>query len=302
MVSLDRLTGLSRGEGSLRQRFSLGGVALELLPEPGFAWVLPAATAEHTSVTCNAPKLAAVTCSLRVDSSLAAVTGEQYAVKWEQRPDGLRVRARLVLLDIAALGPRRYIVAARIAQASALTLLLNTLVTSVAELAGGLCLHATAVAHARGAVLLLGPSGAGKSTAAALLGSDLTCLSNDRVTVVPDPVEHGKTWVWSLPIGKPPLLARSREVALPLAALLRVVKASEPEVTPVREVESLMQIRQAVEVGAGSEYFEPQRLGAVAALAAAAKSGVARVALETSWRAQLEGFLAESQRVDGAES
>jgi hypothetical protein len=293
MASLDRITGLSRGESALRHRFNFGGVALELLPEPGFAWALPPGTAAHVSATSTAPKLAAVTCSVRVDSSLAVATGEEHPVKWEQRPDGLRIRARHIVLDIAALGPRRYIVAARIGQAAVLTLLLNTLVTSIAELAGGLCLHATAVAHARGAVLLLGPSGAGKSTAAGLLGGDVACLSNDRVTLVPDPAEPGKFWVWSLPIGKAPELSRSREVALPLAALLRVIKAAEPAVAPMREVEALMHIRQAVEVGAGSEFFEAERLRAVAALAAAAKSGVARVALSSSWRAHLDGFLAD---------
>ena len=38
----------------------------------------------------------------------------------------------------------------------------------------------------------------------------------------------------------------------------------------VREIEALLHIRQAVEVGVGSEFFEPQRLSAVAALAALA--------------------------------
>ena len=296
MVSLDKISGPARGKNALRHRFCLGGVALELLPEPGFAWALPSETEQHITATSAAPTLAAVTCSLRVDSSLMLVdAAEEHAVKWEQTPDGLRVRARHIALDIAAIGRRRYIVAARIGHASLLTVLLNTLVTSVAELAGGLCLHATAVAHARGAVLLLGPSGAGKSTAAGLLESDVACLSNDRVTLVPDPSESGKFWVWSLPIGKPPAIAPCDEVALPLAALFRVVKGTVPEVSPVREVQALMQIREAVEVGSGSEFFEPERLRAVAALASAAKSGVARVALATSWRPQLEMFLTQAQ-------
>jgi hypothetical protein len=156
-------------------------------------------------------------------------------------------------------------------------------------------------------VLLLGPSGAGKSTAAGLLEDDVACLSNDRVTLVPDPFESGKFWVWSLPIGNAPAIAPCQDVALPLAALFRVVKANAPEVSSVREVEALMQIREAVEVGAGSEFFEPERLRAVAALASAAKSGVARVALATSWRPQLESFLMQAQprnagaRLDEAE-
>ncbi|HET8939571.1 MAG TPA: hypothetical protein VFN67_39300 [Polyangiales bacterium] len=308
MVSSDKITGPARGRDALRHRFCLGGVALEVLPEPGFAWALPPETEQHISATCTAPTLAAITCSLRVDNSLMLVdAAEEHSVKWEQTPDGLRVRARHLVLDIAALGHRRYVVAARIGHASLLTVMLNTLVTSVAELAGGLCLHATAVAHARGAVLLLGPSGAGKSTAAGLLEDDVACLSNDRVTLVPDPFESGKFWVWSLPIGKAPAIAPCQDVALPLAALFRVVKANAPEVSSVREVEALMQIREAVEVGAGSEFFEPERLRAVAALASAAKSGVARVALATSWRPQLESFLMQAQprnagaRLDEAE-
>lgn len=298
MVSLDKLTGPARGahpqnhDHVMRQRFSLGGVAFELLLEPGFPWALPPGTEQHLSATCTAPTLAAVTCSLRVDSSLMLVdAAEKHAVRWEQTPDGLRVRARHIVLDIAALGRRRHIVAARIGHASLLTTMLNTLVASVAELAGGLCLHATAVAHPRGAVLLLGPSGAGKSTAAGLLDDNVACLSNDRVTLVPDPLESGKFWVWSLPIGKAPEIARCAEVALPLAALFRVVKGTVSQVSPVREVEALMQIREAVEVGAGSEFFEPERLRAVAALASAARSGVVHVALASSWRPQLEMFL-----------
>lgn len=276
----------------MRHRFSLGGVALELLPEPGFAWSLPTETAQHTSAPNDLPKLAAVTCSLRVDPSLTATAADDPSVRWEQTSDGICVRARQVVLDVVALGPRRYVVAARIGHASLLTLMLNTLVTSVAELAGGLCLHATAVAHRAGALLLLGPSGAGKTTAAELLGEDVTCLSNDRVTLVPDPTKPGKFWVWSLPIGKAPALTRCTEVSLPLAALVRVVQAQESKVTPLREVEAMLQIRQAVEVSQGSEQFEPRRLVAVEALAAAAKSGVAQIALTPSWRPQLESFLA----------
>lgn len=302
MVSTDTTLGPSRSAASAstaRQRFSLGGIALELLPEPGFAWSLPAETAQHTSSASELPKLAAVTCSLRVDPSLAAGAADHASVRWEKTLDGICVRARQVVLDVVALGPRRYVVAARIAHASLLTLLLNTLVTSIAELAGGLCLHATAVAHAAGAVLLLGPSGAGKTTAAELLGSDLACLSNDRVNLVPDPCQPGKFWVWSLPVGKAPALPRTSEVSLPLAAVLRVLQARSSRIVPMREVEAMLQIRQAVEVSQGSEFFEPRRLLAVEALAAAAKSGVAHVALAPSWRGELERFLGGSPDVLG---
>lgn len=292
MVSTDIIAGPSRQASAraTRHRFSLGGVALELLPEPGFAWCLPPETTRHTSTESDRPKLAAVTCSLRVDPSLVT-DADAVSVRWEPKADGLCVRARQVVLDLVALGPRRYVAAARIGQASLLTLMLNTLVTSVAELAGGLCLHATAVAHSVGAVLLLGPSGAGKTTAAELLGEGVTCLANDRVTLVPDPATPGRFWVWSLPIGKAPALPRCGEVSLPLAALLKVVQAQEPSISALREVEAMLHIRQAVEVSRGSEQLEPQRLQVVEALAAAAKSGVAQVALERSWRPELERFL-----------
>jgi hypothetical protein len=295
-----------------RYRFSLGGVALELLPEPSFAWALPAETRQHTRENNAAPTLAAVTCSVRVDPWLEPLrVGSPASVRWERTSDGVCVRSPQVLLDIATLGPRRFIVAARMGDPALLTVMLNTLVTSVAELAGGLCLHATAVAHAAGAVLLLGPSGAGKSTAAGLLGDDVTCLSNDRVNLVPDPIIPGRFWAWSLPIGAAPALQPSAAVTLPLAALLRVIQASEPKVAAVREIEALLHIRQAVEVGVGSEFFEAQRLCAVAALAAAAKSGVAHVSLTPSWRTHLDAFLGadsasracaqnSSARVDGA--
>jgi hypothetical protein len=66
----------------------------------------------------------------------------------------------------------------------------------------------------------------------------------------------------------------------------------------MREVEAMLQIRQAVEVSQGSEFFEPQRLLAVEALAAAARSGVAQVALAPSWRPALEDFLSAAARPD----
>ena len=294
MVSTDTTSGLTGAASATRHRFSLGGVALELLPEPGFSWSLPKDTGSHTQpihVVSAGPKLAAVTCSLRVDPGLLPIPRELASVSWEQTPDGLCVRARQVVLDLVALGPRHYLAAARIGHPSALTLMLNTLVTSIVELAGGLCLHATAVAHAAGAVLLLGPSGAGKSTAAELLGEGVSCLSNDRVTLVPDPTQSGKYWVWSLPVGKAPALPRSPEVSMPLAALVRVLQASAPSIAPLRGIEAMLQIRQAAEVSRGSEHMEPQRLRMVEALASAAKSGVAKVALTPSWRPQLEALL-----------
>ena len=84
MVSLDKITGPARGKDALRHRFCLGGLALELLPERGFAWALPSETEQHISATSTAPTLAAITCSLRVDSSLMLVdAAEEHAVKWE---------------------------------------------------------------------------------------------------------------------------------------------------------------------------------------------------------------------------
>jgi hypothetical protein len=212
-------------------------------------------------------------------------------VAWEQTPDGIRLLANQVLLEVAALGPAQYVVAARIGTASVLTRMLNMLVTALAELAGGLALHATAVVLRGQAVLLLGPSGAGKTTAAGLLGEDVTCLANDRVVLVPDRAQPDKFWAWPLPIGKAPTLSRCTDAALPLAAALFVVQASKPEVTPMREVQALLRIRQAVEVGIGSEFFEAERLAAVARVAHAVPSGVARVALSPTWRPELDAFL-----------
>src|SRR3954449_9043193 len=145
LQSLSREADLSRGSlprtHGMRHRFSLGGVALEILPEPGFARSLPSETEQQTTTTSSAPTLGAVTCSVRVDKSLAQLERPP-AVAWEKTADGICVRARQVVLDIVALAPRRYVVSARIASPATLTLMLNPLVTSVAELAGGLCLHA----------------------------------------------------------------------------------------------------------------------------------------------------------------
>lgn len=322
MVALDSLPGSrawTRSADVRRCRFTLGGVALELLPEPGFDWeVLPADTCALMQTCSTAPTLAAAACSVRIDPGLAPKGSAvpRGRVQWEPTPDGVRVRASQVVLDIAALGQQRYVVAARIGTKHLFTRMLNTLVATLAELAGGLCLHATAVELRGRAVLLLGPSGAGKTTAAELLAEasgaslgDVTCLSNDRVAVVPDPPsQHAARnrssdmsertsssgyWVWSLPIGTPPALPRCAEVALPLAASLFVVQAPESVVVASREVEAMLHLRQAVEVGIGTAFLEPQRLAAIAALASASLSGVARVALAGGWRSQLEAFLAQ---------
>jgi hypothetical protein len=76
-------------------------------------------------------------------------------------------------------------------------------------------------------------------------------------------------------------------------ACLFVAQASVPAVVPMREVEALMRLRQAVETAVGSEFFEADRLAAVARLASETPSAIAHVALAQSFRAQLDVFLSE---------
>lgn len=309
-----------------RHRFDFGGLSLEMLLDPSLGSLrslpceLPPESALHTQGPQGAPTVASVTCSVRLDESLRAAVPAMSSVPrvpnaprvprvpnaprapsmptapidgcvlWEQRSDGLCVRTKQIVLQIASLGPRHYVVAASIASASVLERMLVTLATTVAELAGALCLHATAVALRGSAVLLLGPSGAGKTTAAELL-DDVACLSNDRVVIVSDPVDLDKHWVWSLPVGQASVLPRSAEPVLPLAAMLRVVQATEPAVTVARPVEAMLFVRQGVEVGLDSGPFEAQRLATVGRVVSSAHCGVANVALSHRWRPQLEEFL-----------
>jgi hypothetical protein len=281
-------------------RFGFGGVAFELLVDATVSFALPPAYERHMVAPAHAPTLADVVCCVRLDRGLVPPPFEaemQHGVLWEPGPECLHVRAHEISLAIRRTSSRHFAITAHIASSAALPRLLLLLATTVIELAGGASLHATAVEHEGRAVLLLGPSGAGKTTAAQLLG-DVTCLANDRVNVVLSRQKDDAPalWVWALPGGSPPTLPRSAHVALPLSAMLRIKQAQVPRVSALRSAEAVLFVREAIEVSVNSEHHEAQRLAAASELAMTAASGMAHVALAQSWRADLEGFLADTAR------
>jgi len=284
-----------------RHRFGFGGIAFELLVDGSVTFSLPPVYERHLVPPSHAPTLADVVCGVRLDRGLAPPPVEpdlEQGALWEPTPEGLDVRAHEIALSICCTSPRHYAVTARIADSSALPRLLLLLASTVTELAGGVCLHATAVEYAGRALLLLGPSGTGKTTASQLLG-DVLCLANDRVNVVSrqeNPDSPAELWVWALPGGSPPRLSPSAHIALPLLALLRVQRAERPAVRALRDAEAVLYVREGMEVGINSGGFEAQRLAAASQLALAAVSGVAQVALGQSWRAELDQFLSRAAR------
>ncbi len=82
----------------------------------------------------------------------------------------------------------------------------------------GLLVHASAVRHARGAVVLLGPSGAGKSTAARL-SAPREVLADDCALLM---AEASGGRFAPTPLWAEPALAGRSEAALPLAIVLRL--------------------------------------------------------------------------------
>ena len=272
-------------ERSLR-RFALGGVAFDIEPERGLSWRLPAF--DGLALPLPAATHASARCRVRVDPALQPPVWHDGTAVWEEKRDGIAIRVAELALELRACGDRCYEVDARIASERCIPQLVMQLAAAVIELAGGLCLHAAAVEWEGAAVLLLGPSGAGKTTASQLLG-DVRCFANDRVAVWETSAGFG---VWALPVGSPPLLARSACAALPLLAYLRVLQAPEHcSLRRLRIGEAALYLREAIEVGVGSGFLEGQRLERVSALAVAAIGGSAGVVLSRPWANELRAFL-----------
>ncbi|MEY4578904.1 MAG: HPr Serine kinase C-terminal domain [Pseudomonadota bacterium] len=300
---------------ALPLRFVFGAVAFEIsLNDAAHAeWTLPAAyepylLAASASSQTESPVFARVVCSLQRDPSLKGVLQPEGAAYWQTLPNragGLHVRGDEVAFDMQRVADfdlrASFVVQARVAAAVGLPQVLLLMAAAAVELAGGLCLHATAVEFEGSAVLLLGPSGAGKSTAAQQL-APLLYLANDRVMVVPKPLPLAAASdtaanapaayaVWALPVGNAPRLERHRSVVLPLGALLRIIQAPRTALRDVSRAQATLYIREAADVAAESGFFEAQRLEAVTAVAMAAPSGIADILLGDDWRAALSAFM-----------
>jgi hypothetical protein len=272
--------------------FALGGVAFEIEPEPGLSWQLPAL--DGLVLPLPAATHARARCRLQLDSTLQPLAWTDGTAAWQERGAGVSVCTAELALELRARGVGEFEVDARIASERCIAQLMVLLAASVIELAGGLCLHATAVEWDGAALLLLGPSGAGKTTASQLLG-DVRCLANDRVAVWETPAGFG---VWALPGGSPPLLARSPYAALPVAAFLRVLQAPERcSLRRLRMGEAALYLREAIEVGVGSGFLEGERLERVSAFACAAVGGSVSTVLGRPWARELRTFLQPSAAI-----
>jgi hypothetical protein len=279
------------------RRFAFGAVAFELLTEERLEFRLPRAYAEHTQEVPHVATLADAICTLRIDPGLRSqrFIGNNDPPIWEKTETGMRVSTSRIAAEVTTIGLHCFAVAARMRAAEDLSALLLVLTATVVELAGGLYLHATAVELDGAAVLLLGPSGAGKTTAAQLLG-DVSCLAHDRVIVVPalDAADGGGFWVWALPGGSPPMLAKSTRRVLPLSACVRIRQAREKSaVVRVPLAQAYFLVREAVEIAIDSGFHEANRLDASAALASNVPVAIAHVVLSQNWAHELQLCLRE---------
>lgn len=287
-------THLSARESTASERtslsFAFAGIAFQVrLDAAGAqAWQLPETYRATMHTTAPARCMASARCDLSLDTRLAGTRWPEGHAHWQRRADVLLVRADELELEIQLGAPAHYEVAMRIGAPAALARAWVHLAATLLELSGGLCLHATAVELAGRAVLLLGPSGTGKTTAAQLLGS-APCFANDRVALVPEAT--GSYTVWPMPVGNPPALARSQAAVLPLGALLRVMRAAHSTVRPMPSGRAVLYIREAIEAGVDGGSHELARLEAASALASAAVSGIAEIALSEPWLPALERFL-----------
>jgi hypothetical protein len=277
-----------------RHRFAFGGVAFEVLADEGVRWDLPRSVTRLQRDTANMPVVADVVCSIAVDRTRGAIppTAPQPRL-WQTSAHGTRIELPDVRIDLLASGPKRYAAAVRVVPTKdALGTALIAVAGGIVQAEAGLTLHATAVEHDGGAVLLLGPSGAGKTTAAGLIES-ASCIAHDRVALLP----NGEGFnVWALPGGCPPLLPQSEHVVLPLHAVLRV-KHELPETTLIRAsgAEALFILREAL-MGEGAPQLEARWLDTMERISAALPVGIVHTVLGQHLDAELRTFVSSHQR------
>jgi hypothetical protein len=252
-------------------RFSFAGIGFQVLASSGTPWELPDSYHRYVAPLAGGFSVADVVCSAQADASVPQrVEGlsHKFAIACDKQAHAWLLRGPCFEAELRQLGPRRFAVAARLAsaddiQSSGAGALLLAVAWAVAERLGGLCMHGTSIELAGRAVLFVGPSGAGKSTAAALV-DDAHILGADRAVLWPD---HAGWKLCGLPGGSPSQLPASCEVALPLAAVLRVRHGFHtPTLEALRGAEALFAVRESVFLAESSVDTEAERLANIAHL------------------------------------
>lgn len=252
-----------------RRHFVFGGVAFELLAEySGKQRAIPPESVSYCLPGQDPRAIADVVCVVHTDSSLsggqqslpalAAAGMPDNTVTWRRRvpDDAFELRGPGLEAWLECLGPRRYVLTARIAPGhTGMLTLLRGVSSAILHREGGLVLHAAAIELDGAGFLFVGPSGAGKSTAVQLTRGG-RCFAFDHVAVLP----AATGWLaWGLPGGSAVDAPSADGVVYPLAAVMRVRQApagSEPRITPLDGAGALFALRESVECADDSREAE----------------------------------------------
>jgi hypothetical protein len=237
-----------------RYEMSLGGVGFRFKGAP---LAVDALTATFLAPD-DAPVVERIECTLRV-GDIDSISGDCSIVA-ESRAGSVSIRTSgtETVLRKASSGFRANARVARgVAPASHL---LPSLAAWVLRESGGLCLHAAGVILDGRAVLFVGPSGAGKTTAALQCGG-ANCFTWDRASVGYTPKG---LWAFALPggSGKSQRAGLGTQRALPLAAILTVMKGSEVRVCELTAAEKLAVVRENITTTPGGVEHELATLDA----------------------------------------
>lgn len=241
-------------------------------------------------------------CELVLERSLAVpalvaddVTERAIAWSWQGDECQLETASAVAELRIAddgsCSGP-----AALALRRGSLDALLSGVVAALLYRRGGAVLHAAAIELGGGVLAFIGPSGAGKSTAARLSAAPLFAV--DRLALLP-PSEPGGRWLASaLPGGtsEPGDGERSRELVLPLRAVLRVGPKSSPlALALLAGARSLAQLRAAMFQGSRLPEDERLLLDCASALASAVPIAKVSFSLESELAPLLRSWLSATE-------
>lgn len=253
------------------QRFVFGGVGYELYLR-GLEWML---TDEDLLLfgPGSGDAVARVHCVVAAAPELQLERSREISWRWSGPTCQVRAgRARAELRDI---GQGRFAASALMApDATGSAALATALTTCVVTRLGGFCLHAAAIELDGRAVLFLGPSGAGKTTAANHCRG-ARVLARDRVVVYPT----ARGWFAAgLTGGEASLLPSAEPRALPLGAVLRVVRRRETGVSDLSGSAGLAALRESIQSPASSS-SEQELLRRALELSASTYVGQAAVVL-----------------------
>jgi hypothetical protein len=170
--------------------------------------------------------------------------------------------------------------------------LLSGVVAALLYPRGGAVLHAAAIELGGEVLAFIGPSGSGKSTAARLSGAPLFAV--DRLALLPPGAPEGRWLACALPGGtsEPGDGARSRELVLPLRAVLRVGAKSSPlALALLAGARSLAQLRAAMFGGSRQPEGERLLLDCASALLRAVPVAKVSFSLESELAPLLDSWL-----------